>query len=338
MPRNSDTTGDGKASGSVLVTGGAGFIGSHLVDRLLEEGWQITVLDNFDPYYDPAAKRANIAPHCSHSRYRLEEIDIRDLEALEAVFARSSFDVIVHLAAKAGVRASIQKPISCQEVNVTGTHNLLELAKKHGIPHFVFGSSSSVYGVNPNVPWSEDDSVLRPISPYASTKVSAELLGHTYSYLYDIRFIALRFFTVYGPRQRPDLAINKFTRLILQGEPIPLYGDGTTSRDYTYVSDIVSGIRAAMDYRDSDYAVINLGSGRPVQLTMMVDLLEETLDRSVERKHLPEQPGDVPRTWAKIDRAKQLLGYEPRVDLAEGIQRFVASVDRERLAASSQSL
>lgn len=337
MCHSSDVAENGKKHRSALITGGAGFIGSHLADRLLEEGWKVTVVDSFDPYYDPAVKRANVAPHRAHPRYRLEELDIRNLKALKQVFTSSSFDVVVHLAAKAGVRASIRKPISCQEVNVTGTHNLLELAKEHGIPQFVFGSSSSVYGVNPNVPWSEDDSVLRPISPYASTKVSAELLGHTYSHLYGIRFIALRFFTVYGPRQRPDLAINKFTRLILQGEPIPLYGDGTTSRDYTFVSDIVSGIRAAMDYRGSDYAVINLGSGRPVQLTTMVDLLEEALDRPVEREHLPEQPGDVPRTWAKIDRAKQLLGYEPRVDLAEGIQHFVDSLEREHFV-SSQSL
>lgn len=312
--------------GSVLITGGAGFIGSHLADQLLADGWEVTVVDNFDPYYDPAVKRANVEPHTDDPAYHLAELDIRDLEALRSVFLGASFDVIVHLAARAGVRASINDPITCQKVNVTGTQNLLELAQEHGVPQFIFGSSSSVYGTNPDVPWSEDDHDLRPISPYASTKLSAEFLGHTYQHLYDLRFIALRFFTVYGPRQRPDLAIHKFARLALQDEPIPVYGDGTTRRDYTYVGDIVRAIRAAMEYDDDEYAVMNIGSGQPVQLNDMIDTLEDVLGRSLERNHLPEQPGDVPQTWADISRAKKFIGYEPQVDFQSGVEQFVEHI------------
>jgi UDP-glucuronate 4-epimerase len=311
--------------GSALVTGGAGFIGSHLVDALMDEGWEVTVIDNFDPFYAPSTKREHVAPHKNHPRYHLSEIDIRDADALHSVFAGSSFDVIVHLAARASVRASIDDPIACQQVNVSGTQHLLELAQKHDVPQFVFGSSSSVYGTNPNVPWSEEDTDLRPISPYASTKLSAELLGHTYQHLYDLRFIALRFFTVYGPRQRPDLAIRKFARLALQGEPIPIYGDGTTRRDYTYVGDIIRAVRAAMDYREASYAVMNVGSGQPIELNDMVDALEDVLGRTLERTHLPEQPGDVPQTWADIRRAQTRLGYEPQVELREGIRRFLVA-------------
>jgi len=209
---------------------------------------------------------------------------------------------------------------------VTGTQNLLELAQEHDVPQFVFGSSSSVYGTNPDVPWSEEDHDLRPISPYASTKLSAEFLGHTYQHLYDLRFIALRFFTVYGPRQRPDLAIHKFTQLALQDEPIPVYGDGKTRRDYTYVADIVRGIRAAMHYEEQEYAVMNVGSGEPTELNNMIDTLGEVLGRRLERNHLPEQPGDVPQTWADIRRAQRRLTHEPGVSLREGIRRFVSSL------------
>jgi len=311
------------ASGRVLITGGAGFIGSHLADRLLADGRRVTVVDNFDPFYDPARKRARVARHADDPKYHLAETDVRDLDALRSVFQRFSFEAVVHLAARASVRASIDDPITCQQVNVTGTQNLLELAQEHGVDRFVFGSSSSVYGTNPNVPWSEDDTDLQPISPYASTKLSAELLGHTYQHLYDLRFVALRFFTVYGPRQRPDLAIHKFARLALEGEPIPVYGDGSTRRDYTYVGDVVRAIRAAMGYEAESYAVMNIGSGQPVTLTEMIDTLEDALGRPIERNHLPEQPGDVPQTWADIGRAKERLGYEPRVGLREGIRRFL---------------
>lgn len=305
-----------------LVTGGAGFIGSHVVDRLLDEGWRVTVVDNLDPYYDVRIKRANIAPHLRQPGYTLVEADIRDHNAL-AHCLPGGYDAIVHLAARAGVRASIKDPIGCQEVNVRGTQNLLELARAWGTRQFVFASSSSVYGVNPNVPWCEEDHVLLPISPYASTKVSAELLGHVYSYLYGIRFVALRFFTVYGPRQRPDLAFHKFGRMMLNGDAIPVYGDGSTRRDYTYVGDIVAGVRAAMEYEGSPYQVINLGNNHTVSLMEMIRALEEALGIKARLRHEPVQAGDVPQTWADIRLAGRLLGYHPETTLQEGLTRFV---------------
>lgn len=307
---------------SALVTGGGGFIGSHLVDRLMEEGWAVTVVDNFDPNYDEAQKRANVAPHSEHARYRLVETDIRDAEALEDELA-GNYDVIVHLAAKAGVRHSIEDPGAYQSVNVGGTQNMLELAQRWGVPQFVFSSSSSVYGANPNVPWSEDECVLKPISPYASTKVSGELMGHVYSQLYDMRVVALRLFTVYGPRQRPDLAMHKFATLMMRGEPIPVYGDGTTCRDYTYVGDIVEGLRAAMDYEGSNHEIINLGSGEPITLMAMIDALEDALGIRARRDSLPEQPGDVPQTWADVRRAERTLDYTPSTPLKVGLKQLV---------------
>ena len=306
-----------------LVTGGAGFIGSHLVDRLLQEGWRVTVIENFDPFYDPDAKRANVAAHAVDPRFRLVEADIRDPNALRAE-AEGDVDVVVHLAAKAGVRPSIAEPVVYQEVNVEGTQNLLELAKERGVRQFVFASSSSVYGVNPNVPWREEDHVLLPISPYASTKVSGELMGHVYSHLYGIRFVALRFFTVYGPRQRPDLAIHKFARRILNGEPIPVYGDGSTRRDYTYVDDVVAGIRAAMDYDGSPFEVINLGNNRTVSLSEMIQAVEKAVGVEARIERLPMQPGDVPQTWADVSKAERLLGYRPQTAFADGLDAFAA--------------
>ncbi|OUM88715.1 MAG: epimerase [Bacillus thermozeamaize] len=305
-----------------LVTGGAGFIGSHLVDRLLGEGWRVTVIDNFDPFYDPAIKERNVAEHLKNERYTLYRLDIRDLSGLRQALT-DEYDVIVHLAAKAGVRPSIQDPVTYQEVNVTGTQNMLEFARERGISQFVFASSSSVYGVNPNVPWREDDHVLLPISPYASTKVSGELLGHVYSHLYGIRFIALRFFTVYGPRQRPDLAIHKFARLMLRGEPIPIYGDGSTQRDYSYVDDVVEGVRRAMSYTGSPYEIVNLGNNQTVGLLEMVRILERALGKEARLQFLPPQPGDVPRTWASLDKAQKVLDFRPRTPFEEGVERFV---------------
>lgn len=304
-----------------LVTGGAGFIGSHLVDRLLGEGWRVTVIDNFDPFYDPAIKERNVAEHLKNERYTLYRLDIRDLSGLRQALT-DEYDVIVHLAAKAGVRPSIQDPVTYQEVNVTGTQNMLEFARERGISQFVFASSSSVYGVNPNVPWREDDHVLLPISPYASTKVSGELLGHVYSHLYGIRFIALRFFTVYGPRQRPDLAIHKFARLMLEGKPIPFYGDGTSRRDYTYIDDVIEGVRAAMDYTATRYEVVNLGNNSTVSLQELVQQLEDVLGVEAKLQRLPEQPGDVPQTWADIGKAERLFGYRPTTTLVEGLEQF----------------
>ena len=305
----------------ILVTGGAGFIGSHVVDSLLADGVEVTVLDNFDSFYDRQVKERNIREHRSHQRYRLIEGDLRDAESLnEQLTAR--FDVIVHLAAMAGVRPSIERPLTYQDVNVRGTQNLLEIAARQKIPHFVFASSSSVYGVNPRVPWSEDDFVLQPISPYASTKVSGELLGHVYSHLYGFRFVALRFFTVYGPRQRPDLAIHKFAKLISSGRPIPVFGDGSTRRDYTYIEDIVAGVRGAIHYDRSRYEVINLGNNATVTLLEMIRGIEGALGRPATINWQPEQAGDVPQTWASVTKARELLGYEPRTPFTEGIRRF----------------
>jgi UDP-glucuronate 4-epimerase len=230
------------------------------------------------------------------------------------------------LAAKAGVRPSIEDPVAYQRVNVGGTQNLLEFAKERGIRQFVFASSSSVYGVSPEVPWKEDDVVMRPISPYAATKVAGELLGHVYSHLHGIRFLALRFFTVYGPRQRPDLAIQKFTRLIREGRPLPVFGDGSTSRDYTFVKDTVRGIRAAIDYQGSPYEVINLGSDQPITLAELIASLEAVLGQKALKDRRPEQPGDVPRTWADLGKAQRLLNYRCTVSLEEGLRQFVASL------------
>ena len=306
----------------VLVTGGAGFIGSHLVDSLLRDGHRVTVLENFDEFYPRATKERNIAAHRHNPLWRLVEGDLRDLESLRTQMA-GDFDAIVHLAAKAGVRPSIQDPIGYQEVNVRGTQNLLELAREWGVRQFVFSSSSSVYGVNPRVPWREEDADLRPISPYASTKLSGEFLGHVYSHLYGIRFIALRLFTVYGPRQRPDLAIHKFAQLMRDGRPIPFYGDGTTRRDYTFIDDIVAGFRAALVYDRTMFEVINLGNNRTVTMLEMVRGIEQALQLSAVMDRLPEQAGDVPQTWAAIEKAQTLLGYQPRTAYLDGLARFV---------------
>lgn len=309
---------------SILITGGAGFIGSHLVDRLLTESeCTITVVDDFNDFYDPSIKHANIQEHLASSRYRLAEADIRDRKALEKIFARDNIDCIVHLAARAGVRPSLTQPELYSQTNIDGTLNLLELARQHGVKQFVFGSSSSVYGINAKVPFSEDDPIRQPISPYAATKAAGELICHTYSHLYGLRCICLRFFTVYGPRQRPDLAIHKFAQLMIQGKPIPVFGDGSTRRDYTYVDDIIGGVLAAIKYDQSDYEVINLGESRTVELRELIGLLEKELDIQATIERLPPQPGDVPQTFADITKARQLLSYNPQTQIEDGIRRFV---------------
>jgi UDP-glucuronate 4-epimerase len=304
-----------------LVTGGAGFIGSHLVDSLLTDGWRVTVVDNFDPFYARSLKQQNVAASSAHPGYTLVEADIRDSEVLNSRLP-DRYDVVVHIAARAGVRPSIEQPRLYQDVNVGGTQNMLEFCRAREIRQFVFASSSSVYGVNPAVPWREEECVTRPISPYASTKVSCELLGHAYTHLFGIRFLALRFFTVYGPRQRPDLAIRKFAELMLRGERIPLFGRGDSRRDYTYIDDIIAGVRAAMDYRASWYETINLGNDHAVTLSDLVSSLEEVLGVRARLHHLPDQPGDVPQTWASIDKARTLLGYRPQTRLQDGLERF----------------
>lgn len=308
----------------VLITGVAGFIGSHLADRLLAEGHSVVGIDNFDPFYPRGDKEENLREAREHERFAFFEADIRSKGELDRVTAElDGIDAVAHLAAKAGVRPSIADPAGYHETNVVGTANVLELARSMGVRQFVFASSSSVYGVNPNVPWKETDKVLLPISPYASTKVCGELMGHVYSHLYGMRFIALRLFTVYGPRQRPDLAIRKFTQRIINGEPIEVFGDGSTRRDYTYVADIVSGFISALSYTRSNYEVINLGNDQTVALKDLLNVLENALSQTAVLQYLPEQPGDVPQTWADISRARELLGYSPAVSVDRGIQCFL---------------
>jgi len=319
------------APGHALVTGGAGFIGSHLVDRLLAEGWRVTCLDNFDPYYDEALKRANLAPHLDHRDYRLIEADLRDAQALDQRL-NGDYSVIVHLAAKAGVRNSLADPLGYQMTNVIGTQNLLALAQRRGIKQFVFGSSSSVYGDCPRLPWREDDKDLLPLNPYASSKLAGEQLGYVYARTFGLRFIALRFFTVYGERQRPDLAIHKFSRLMLAGKPIPVYGDGSSSRDYTYWGEIVAGVRAAMAYTASDYEIFNLGNHRTVGLLDLIRRLETVLGVKARLDWQDWQPGEMRHTYADIDKARRLLDYAPRTDFDEGLRRFATWL-RERLDA-----
>jgi UDP-glucuronate 4-epimerase len=307
----------------VLVTGGAGFIGSHLVDRLLERGDYVAVVDNFDDFYSPAAKRANLAAQKDNKRLQVTEADIRNADAIESLMANSRFDCIVHLAARAGVRPSIQNPLDYVDTNVRGTYVLLEAARRHGIGRFIFGSSSSVYGTTSRVPFDENDRLTGPISPYAATKIAGEAACHVYSELYRIRTVCLRFFTVYGPRQRPDLAIHKFARLITRGEPIPVFGDGTSRRDYTHIGDTLSGILAAIEYDGALFDVFNLGESQTVELRRLIALLEKRLGATARIEWLPAQPGDVPLTHANIDKARQLLGYSPKVGIEEGINKFV---------------
>lgn len=305
----------------IIITGGAGFIGSSLADQLIAEGHFVTVVDNFDPFYPEEIKRNNIAGLINHPNYQLLQVDICDLDSLRQHLT-GDFDCIVHIAAKAGVHASIKTPVACQQANVMGTQHMLEIAKELRVKQFVFASSSSVYGVNPNVPWKETDQNMLPISPYASSKVSCELLGHVYAHLYGIRFIALRFFTVYGPRQRPDLAIHKFAKMIVNKQPIPVYGDGSTRRDYTYIGDVLMGVRAAMDYTKSNYEIINLGNHRTVSLSEMISTIEEVFEEKAIINRLPMQPGDVPQTYADISKAEELLNYKPETTFKEGIQQF----------------
>jgi UDP-glucuronate 4-epimerase len=309
---------------NILVTGGAGFIGSHLVERLLAEGvWSVAALDDFNEFYSPAVKRANLAAVSDDPNFKLFEADIRDGESLRRIFAENRFDVIVHLAAWAGVRPSLLNPKLYTEVNVDGTLNLLDLAREFGVRQFVFGSSSSVYGINNKIPFSEDDRVQRPISPYAATKAAGELLCHTFSHLYDIRTVCLRFFTVYGARQRPDLAIHKFSKLIWEERPIPVFGDGTTRRDYTFIDDIIQGVRAAIDYDKTNFEIFNLGESETTELARLIELLEESLGKRaiIERREM--QPGDVPVTYADISKAREMLNYAPQTKIEDGIPKFV---------------
>lgn len=313
---------------SILVTGAGGFIGSHLCDQLLAQGQTVTGLDNFDPFYEPKTKHANLQNAHKNARFKLVKGDIRDKALVERILGDSGVEAIVHLAAKAGVRPSLEDPLGYQDVNVGGTLTLLEAARQRKIERFIFASSSSVYGNNEKIPFAESDSVDHPISPYAATKKAGELLCHTWHHLYGMNVTCLRFFTVYGPRQRPDLAIHKFARLIREGKPLPVYGDGSMERDYTYIDDILDGVTAGLE-RCRGYEVINLGESRPVRLDELIIALEGALGRKATIKRVDEQPGDVRRTCADIGKARRLLGYKPKTELKSGLARFVTWLDNE---------
>ncbi len=307
----------------VLITGGAGFIGSHIADRRLEKGDRVVVLDDFNDFYDPALKRRNVATHAENPSYRLVEADIRDREAVFRVFREESFDTIVHLAARAGVRPSLLQPVLYEEVNCVGTLHLLDAAVAHGKPRFVFASSSSVYGINAKTPFSEDDPIDRPISPYATTKRAGELHVFTAHHIHGLDAICLRFFTVYGPRQRPEMAIARFIRSIDRGDPIPFFGDGESLRDYTYVDDIADGVESAMQ-GPPGFEIVNLGGSRPVTLKRLVEEIERALSKTARIERHADQPGDVPVTYADVEKAERLLDFRARIPLEEGIRRSVA--------------
>jgi UDP-glucuronate 4-epimerase len=311
-----------------LVTGGAGFIGSHLVDTLLARGDEIVCLDDFNDFYDPSLKRKNIQRHLESERYHLVEGDIRDLQVLATVFDKFDVRKIVHLAARAGVRPSLEQPLLYEDVNVRATIHLLDFARDRKIEQFVFASSSSVYGGNTKTPFHEDDRISRTVSPYAATKYSGELMCYTYHHLYGIPTTCLRFFTVYGPRQRPEMAIHKFTRLIYKGKPIPFFGNGQTSRDYTYVDDIIQGVVAAIDH-PFGFEVFNLGESFCVTLEQLVDSIEKVSGRKALIQSLPAQPGDVEITFADISKARQMLGYQPHTSIVDGLAKFIEWFERE---------
>ncbi len=305
----------------VLITGGAGFIGSHLVERLLDSGDRVTVLDNLDDFYDPAIKRRNLAAVSDLRNFRLVEGDIRDAQRVDQLFAHGEFDAVVHLAARAGVRPSLRQPMLYQEVNCGGTLRLLEAARRYGPKVFILGSSSSVYGLQTKAPFTETDPIEYPISPYATSKRAAELLAFNYHHLYGMRVTCLRFFTVYGPRQRPEMAIHSFAKLLARGEPLPLFGDGSSRRDYTFIDDILSGIVAALALAPP-FEIINLGGAETTSLAELVRLLADALGVVPRIDRRTDQPGDVPLTHADILKARRLLGYRPEVGLGEGLQRF----------------
>jgi UDP-glucuronate 4-epimerase len=305
----------------ILVTGGAGFIGSHVVRGLLQTGTTVAILDDFNDFYDPQIKRANVKAF--NGQAEVIEADIRNASAMKDVVGRGGYDSIIHIAARAGVRPSVQNPSAYIETNVVGTYNLVEAARLAGVGQFLLASSSSVYGMAGKVPFSEDLALPQTLSPYAATKLAAEHLCGSYSHLYELAVVVMRFFTVYGPAQRPDLAIHKFTDSIYHGRPIQQYGDGTTRRDYTYVDDIVQGVLGALKYRRTPFEIFNLGENQTTTLTDLIVSIENALGKKAIIEHLPEQQGDMPLTCADIDKARALLGYHPRVKISEGIPKFV---------------
>jgi UDP-glucuronate 4-epimerase len=311
----------------ILVTGGAGFIGSHLVEKLLADGHNVAIIDDFNDYYDPQIKRANISAVAKD--IRVHDVDLRDADKVASVFRNEKFDALFHLAARAGVRPSIQQPQLYYDTNVAGTLHLLEASRSSGVERFIFASSSSVYGAAKKVPFSEEEHLTQTLSPYAATKIAGEFLCSTYSHLYKMRIVALRYFTVYGARQRPDLAIHQFTRKINAGEPIEQFGDGTTRRDYTFIDDIIQGTLAALKYdggpsRTGDlFDVFNLGESDTIELKDLIAAIETALGKKAKVNRLPEQPGDMPLTCADISKAKRLLGYNPQTKFESGLPKFV---------------
>jgi UDP-glucuronate 4-epimerase len=311
----------------ILLTGGAGFIGSHVAETLIRRGMKLSIVDNLDNFYAPGRKRLNLEEIRNAGSYEFFEADVRVMDALRKVAARVQPEIVIHLAARAGVRPSIEQPALYESVNVGGTVNLLEIARQFKVQRLIFGSSSSVYGITNSVPFCEADLKTRPISPYAATKLAAESMCYTYTHLYGLTAICLRFFTVYGPRQRPDLAIHKFTALIESGKPIPVYGNGSMGRDYTYVDDIVAGVVASLGYTPDPklpFEIFNLGNSHPVRLRELIAQLEAATGKKAVQERLPVQPGDVPITWANIDKAKRLLGYSPQTSMEQGLRNFVA--------------
>lgn len=311
-----------------LVTGGAGFIGSHVCERLLHAGHSVWAFDDLNPFYDPQIKRRNIRDIQALAKpFEFVHGDITDRAALDEVFASTKFDQIIHLAARAGVRPSLEEPALYQRVNVEGTVNLLETARHSGVKKMIMASSSSVYGVNAKAPFAESDPIFTAISPYAASKLACEALGHVYHHVYKMDVTMLRFFTVYGPRQRPDLAIYKFAKLIKAGKPIPVFGDGTTARDYTYISDIVEGVMACME-REFGYEIFNLGESQTVTLNRLIELLEKALGKQAVIDRQPAQPGDVPLTFADVSKSRAKLGYRPHIKIEEGISLFIDWLER----------
>src|SRR5881296_2561200 len=305
----------------ILVTGGAGFIGSHLVEKLLAAGHEVVILDDFNDFYDPQIKHTNIAGFAKN--VTVCHVDLRDGAAVRNLFHREKVDAIAHLAARAGVRPSIQHPQLYYDTNVTGTLHLLEAAGVTGVERFIFASSSSVYGASKTIPFSEEQHLIQTLSPYGATKVAGEFLCSTYSHLYQMRIVALRYFTVYGPRQRPDLAIHQFTRRIHAGQPIDQFGDGSTRRDYTYIDDVIQGTMAAIEYEGPHYDILNLGESETIQLKELILAIENVLGKRAKVNRLPEQPGDMPLTCADISKARKLLAYKPTTKLSEGLQKFI---------------
>jgi UDP-glucuronate 4-epimerase len=305
----------------ILVTGGAGFIGSHLVERLLAAGHTVGILDDFNDFYDPQIKHANITGFAKD--VTVHHVDLRDGTSVRNLFQREKFEVIAHLAARAGVRPSIQYPQLYYDTNVSGTLHLLEAARLTGVERFIFASSSSIYGASKTVPFSENQRLTQTLSPYAATKIAGEFLCSTYSHLYQLRVVALRYFTVYGPRQRPDLAIHQFTRRIHAGQPIEQFGDGTTRRDYTYIDDVIQGTMAALQYEGPCFDIFNLGESETIQLKDLIVAIENAIGKKAKINQLPEQPGDMPLTCADISKARKLLGYNPTTPLNEGLPKFI---------------